>query len=126
MSKKELVKTLYKQNITTSVIKTMTGLGGGHLYSLINELIAAGELKPRRKFIQNTNIGKIAKTRVVFKEIEYQPLGKPVTIMELTNNTCRWPCAGSMFCGAEVSNRGYCLEHYNISIDRKGNDDDEI
>lgn len=56
------------------------------------------------------------------KLIEYEPLGKPVTIMELTNNTCRWPCAGSMFCGAEVSNRGYCKEHYRVSIQEKGTD----
>lgn len=76
------------------------------------------------KSITNTTIMHKSRSSVPCEMKNTTPLGTPVTIMELTNNTCRWPCAGSMFCGAGVSNRGYCKEHYRVSIQKKGNDDE--
>jgi len=109
------------------------------IYGHVGQLVQRGLLTSRKKDTQRPNRGlKITKSRTnttimhksrssVSCEMKHTtPLGKPVTIMELTNNTCRWPCAGSMFCGAEVSNRGYCKEHYSVSIQDKGNDDGEI
>lgn len=46
---------------------------------------------------------------------EYEPLGVPVTIMGLTSKTCRWPCSGGLYCGADVHKRGYCTVHYKES-----------
>ena len=41
----------------------------------------------------------------------------PVTIMQLTEHTCRWPCSGAgaetVFCGGEpVKGKSYCSRHY--------------
>lgn len=58
------------------------------------------------------------------KLIEYEPLGKPVTIMELTNNTCRWPCAGGLYCGAAVHKASYCEAHYKAGYVTKGKNDE--
>jgi hypothetical protein len=43
-------------------------------------------------------------------------VANPVTLMELTADTCRWPCAGeganTMFCGAlTVEGKPYCPKH---------------
>lgn len=58
----------------------------------------------------------ISPIRFDYKDIKwpYKPLGKSVTILELTPQTCRFPCEDNDYCGAEVYSKGYCEEHYRL------------
>lgn len=46
---------------------------------------------------------------------DYEPLdGNGISILELTNDTCRWPCNDGVFCGATVHKQDYCETHFNV------------
>lgn len=116
MEKRDKIKQLYLNNMPINAIKKQTGLGGSKVYAIINDLADCGEITLRGKIKNNTILMYKSRSRVSFKMKHTEPLGTPVMIMELTNNTCRWPCNGGIYCGADVHKQSYCQEHYKTSI----------
>lgn len=47
------------------------------------------------------------------------PAGPGISLLELTNSTCRWPVGGSLYCGVPeadmIVNKPYCAKHTEIS-----------
>jgi hypothetical protein len=56
---------------------------------------------------------------VVIKEPVPKYTGKPISVMELTPNTCKYSVSGNrasdyMFCGGPIHKRSFCKEHYGL------------
>lgn len=125
---------LIKEYTKGTSVKKLSEMFGAHettIYGHVGVLVQKGVLVSRRKQTERPNRGlKIngkanrpnmlvmekSRTNAPMKLKEYEPLGVGVSILELTNKTCRWPCRDGIYCGAEVHNRGYCKEHYTTSV----------
>jgi len=56
-------------------------------------------------------------------DLPLEPVANPVTLMQLTDETCRWPVAGdgatTMFCGAmPACGHAYCAGHCRMAYTR--------
>lgn len=54
------------------------------------------------------------KTKPMSPELLAKPQGRPLSLMELSHHTCRWPTGDGPqwgFCGARTDEGPYCCEH---------------
>lgn len=117
--KRQRIAELWNQNWPSSKIAEEVGLTRNAVIGAVHRLRQRGDIiksaaekrqyKPRAK-----------KVLAIRKNIRKPPdLGKPVTLMKLTNQSCRFIVSEegaeeTLYCNKQIDRSSYCADHYKI------------